>query len=227
MSLHPTMQSPGPTWCGLLYNSWIWLQMNCRPISEALSVMGCWMLRSSLWLGFEDLLPRQASGQKALVSSTTTRSLDNWGEVRGGVWSIYPGWAHCCLLYSLCPEPSFLLRYYHKDTLSECLCCSIFIFAEVSKSDRGLVCVFQLAVSDYNSFVMWIFPNCSFHCTADGTVLFWSQGQGLGCKTMTQGYLMCFCFYVFLSLFISSSSHRSRSCFVWVPVTTCPQILFT
>lgn len=93
MSLHPTMQSPGPTWCGLLYNSWIWLQMNCRPISEALSVMGCWMLRSSLWLGFEDLLPRQASGQKALVSSTTTRSLDNWGEVRGGrcggVYGVY------------------------------------------------------------------------------------------------------------------------------------------
>ena len=96
----------------------------------------------------------QTSERRKPLVSFTTPNLLGVGE---RVLSLYQGWVHCCPMYSLCPEPRFLRRCYHcafhTDTLSECLCCLIFIFAEVSKSDQG-ICVFSVR-NEWLDFCWW------------------------------------------------------------------------
>lgn len=115
-------------------------------LSLRLPAIGCWIC-FPLWLGFGDLLPRQESERKPLLSFTTPNLSGEgggWGVVWCGVFIqdelivvfyvfSLPGALFSTKMLSLCIS--------HRYIICECFCRLIFIFTELSKWDRDS-CVF-------------------------------------------------------------------------------------
>lgn len=132
MSLRHSQQRLGHIWWGPPDKSWIWLRTKRSPISQAAcnKVLGLLPPLAGIWR----FATQTSAREEALPLIHHCKSMEC------GVF-FSPSRMNSLLpfMYSLCPEPRFLLRRYHcafhTDTLSEFLCHLIFIFAEVSWLD--------------------------------------------------------------------------------------------